>query len=108
MLAVARKNVKKWADLIAYARTTAGTLYVPVALGSGPRGDLDAAVNAGCDVLRDLPEVKTWLAEACFAPLVDASRLHFSLPSPSACSTGVWRESATVFRLEGWFFIRVR
>ena len=70
VLAVARRNVKKWADLIAYARTTAGTLYVPVALGSGPRGDLDAAVNAGCDVLRDLPEVKTWLAEACFAPLV--------------------------------------
>lgn len=70
VLAVARKNVKKWADLIAYARTTAGTLYVPVALGSGPRGDLDAAVNAGCDVLRDLPEIKTWLAEACFAPLV--------------------------------------
>ena len=70
VLAVARKNVKKWAALIAYARTTAGTLYVPVALGSGPRGDLDAAVNAGCDVLRDLPEVKTWLAEACFAPLV--------------------------------------
>ncbi|KAK7242685.1 hypothetical protein SO694_00016353 [Aureococcus anophagefferens] len=70
VLAVARKNVKKWAALIAYARTTAGTLYVPVALGSGPRGDLDAAVNAGCDVLRDLPEIKTWLAEACFAPLV--------------------------------------
>ncbi|KAH8067558.1 hypothetical protein JL721_7400 [Aureococcus anophagefferens] len=70
VLAVARKNVKKWADLIAYARTTAGTLYVPVALGSGPRGDLDAAVNAGCDLLRDLPEIKTWLAEACFAPLV--------------------------------------
>ena len=69
VLAVARRNATKWAKLIDFARTTPGTLYVPVKLGSNPRGDLDVAVNAGADLLEDAPELKTWLKEAVFAPL---------------------------------------
>jgi hypothetical protein len=64
-----------WERLIAISRGTAGTLRIPVALGpSGdppfvvggfvhPDDDATVAAGAGADLLRQTPELCTWLAE---------------------------------------------
>lgn len=52
-----------WARVIATARSSAGRLTVPVPLGSAPGDDDALAAVAGVDVVRQLPELHTWLGE---------------------------------------------
>jgi len=54
--AVGRKG---WAELIAYARTTAGTLVVPVT--GSPSSDEEIAAAAGADLLSNPAAAKTWV-----------------------------------------------
>ncbi len=50
-----------WARVIATARSSAGRLTVPVPLGSAPQDDDALAAVAGADLIRQLPELHTWL-----------------------------------------------
>lgn len=59
--AVATRRPKRWADLIAFARTTAGTLLVPVPHDKQVANDEELAQAAGADLLVDAPAVVEWL-----------------------------------------------
>jgi hypothetical protein len=50
-----------WARVIATARSSAGSLTIPVPLGAAPADDDELAALAGVDLVRRLPEVRTWL-----------------------------------------------
>ncbi len=52
-----------WARVIATARSSAGTLTVPVPLGASPKDDTELAAVAGIDLIRQLPELHTWVAQ---------------------------------------------
>ena len=51
-----------WARVIATARSSSGTLTVPVPVGSNPTDDSALAAVAGADLIRQLPELHTWIA----------------------------------------------
>lgn len=51
-----------WQRVIAVARSTSGRLTVPVPLDAEPVDDEWLAAVAGVDLIRALPEVRTWLA----------------------------------------------
>ncbi|KAJ1445555.1 hypothetical protein M885DRAFT_626074 [Pelagophyceae sp. CCMP2097] len=65
--AVGTRRAGRWAKLIAFARSTPGTMLVPVV---GACAD-DSAVceNAGADLMTQTPEIATWLKSVVFAPL---------------------------------------
>ncbi|MGE0819144.1 MAG: hypothetical protein AB7O74_10780 [Candidatus Nanopelagicales bacterium] len=50
-----------WARVIATARSSAGSVTIPVPLGSAPADDDELSAVAGVDLVRRLPEVRTWL-----------------------------------------------
>jgi hypothetical protein len=52
-----------WARVIRTARSSAGRLTVPVPLEAAPRDDDALAAVAGVDLIRQLPELHTWLAQ---------------------------------------------
>ena len=52
-----------WARVIAIARSSSGRLTVPVPLGAEPADDEALAAVAGVDLIRQLPELHTWLAD---------------------------------------------
>jgi hypothetical protein len=52
-----------WHRVIATARSSAGTLTVPVPLGSDPKDDTALAAVAGIDLIRQLPELHSWVAQ---------------------------------------------
>lgn len=64
-----------WQRLIETARATAGSLRIPIPVAEGgagpfvldglvhPEDDATVAAHAGVDLLRQLPEVRTWLGE---------------------------------------------
>ena len=54
--AVGRKG---WAELIAFARTTAGTLVIPVT--GNPSTDDEIVAAAGADLIKDPAAAKTWI-----------------------------------------------
>ncbi|CAE7255746.1 unnamed protein product [Symbiodinium microadriaticum] len=58
--AVATRRPKRWADLIAFARKSAGKLLIPV-LGNQPANDEDLAAVAGADLLAEAPAVVDWM-----------------------------------------------
>jgi hypothetical protein len=51
-----------WQRVIAVARSSSGRLTVPVPLGAEPADDEALAAVAGADLIRQLPELHTWLA----------------------------------------------
>ncbi len=52
-----------WAGLIAYARTTPGTLILPTRRAtSADMSDYDVARLAGADVITEAPEIASWLS----------------------------------------------
>lgn len=51
-----------WARVIATARSSAGSLTVPVPRDADPQDDEALAAVAGVDLVQRLPEVRTWLA----------------------------------------------
>lgn len=60
VLAIARGSAKKWSDLIEFAKTTPGSLLVPVLTEEGAAAvtsEGDLATQAGCDVLANAPEL---------------------------------------------------
>eukprot|EP00435_Cladocopium_sp_Y103_P065211 s670_g27.t1 len=60
--AVATRRPKRWAELIAFARQSAGTLLVPVSPQNGEvKNDEDLAAVAGADLLTETPQVLEWL-----------------------------------------------
>jgi len=59
--AVMRSSSKRWGELIAYARGTAGTLLVPVPAGKAFTSDQEIADAAGADLLKDAPSISEWL-----------------------------------------------
>ncbi len=52
-----------WQRVIATARSSAGSLTIPVPLGAAPSSDEEIAAVAGADLIRRIPEVRTWLGE---------------------------------------------
>ncbi len=62
VVAVDLPRPEVWARVIATARSSAGRLTVPVPLGASPADDEALAAVAGADLIRRLPEVRTWLA----------------------------------------------
>ena len=66
VIGVARKKPQSWADLIAYARSTSGTLIFPVSGGPPTPAADDAALAAaaGADLMTDTPEILAWLRGA--------------------------------------------
>lgn len=67
---VARARVELWTELIARARASAGTLYVPVLLNKIPAGqnlhsltDNQLAAIAGLDLVEDYREIAGWVAQ---------------------------------------------
>ena len=60
--AVATRRRERWADLVEFARCTAGTLLVPVAGEEAPvESDQELAAVAGADLLAATPAVVDWL-----------------------------------------------
>lgn len=57
--AVGTRKPKRWADLINFARGTAGTLVVPVPTRTPDSGDVSAV--AGADLVKDPCAVKNWV-----------------------------------------------
>ena len=51
-----------WARVIATARSSSGRLTVPVPRGAAPDDDAALAAVAGVDLVRQLPELHTWIA----------------------------------------------
>jgi hypothetical protein len=62
VVAVDLPRPELWERVVATARSSAGRLTVPVPLGSTPADDAALAAVAGADLIRQLPEVRTWLA----------------------------------------------
>jgi len=67
---IARARVELWTELIARARSSAGTLYVPVLLNRIPNGqkltqltDHELAAIAGLDLVKDYREITSWIAQ---------------------------------------------
>jgi hypothetical protein len=52
-----------WARVIATARSSSGRLTVPVPIGARPENDTTLAAVAGIDLIRQLPELHTWIAQ---------------------------------------------
>lgn len=52
-----------WARVIATARSSSGRLTVPVPHGAQPDDDTALAAVAGIDLIRQLPELHTWIAQ---------------------------------------------
>jgi len=52
-----------WSRVIATARSSSGRLTVPVPIGATPRDDDELAAVAGIDLIRQLPELHTWVAQ---------------------------------------------
>jgi hypothetical protein len=52
-----------WARVIATARSSSGRLTVPVPIGSKPADDAALAAVAGIDLVRQLPELHTWISQ---------------------------------------------
>jgi hypothetical protein len=52
-----------WSRVIRMARSSSGTLTVPVPLGADPKDDDALAAVAGVDLIRQLPELHTWVAQ---------------------------------------------
>lgn len=52
-----------WARVIATARSSSGRLTVPVPHGAKPDDDTALAAVAGIDLIRQLPELHTWVAQ---------------------------------------------
>eukprot|EP00930_Biecheleria_cincta_P022433 TRINITY_DN16371_c0_g1_i1.p1 TRINITY_DN16371_c0_g1~~TRINITY_DN16371_c0_g1_i1.p1 ORF type:complete len:490 (-),score=88.12 TRINITY_DN16371_c0_g1_i1:404-1873(-) len=61
--AVATCRPKRWEELISFARSTAGTLLVPVAGQKTANNDGELAAVAGVDLLADAPAVIEWLVK---------------------------------------------
>lgn len=60
--AVATRRPKRWAELIALARKSAGTLLLPVSPQSGEvKNNEDLAAVAGADLLTETPQILEWL-----------------------------------------------
>eukprot|EP00933_Yihiella_yeosuensis_P051291 TRINITY_DN49188_c0_g1_i1.p1 TRINITY_DN49188_c0_g1~~TRINITY_DN49188_c0_g1_i1.p1 ORF type:complete len:499 (-),score=104.02 TRINITY_DN49188_c0_g1_i1:177-1673(-) len=59
--AVATRRPQRWSDLISFARSTAGTLLVPVEDGKTSSNDQELAQIAGADLLTESPGVVDWL-----------------------------------------------
>lgn len=57
--AVMRKNQKRWAELVAFARETSGSLLAPVS--GAASSDEEIAAGGGADLLADAPRVASWL-----------------------------------------------
>jgi hypothetical protein len=62
VVAVDLPRPEVWARVIATARSSSGTLTVPVPLGAQPADDAALASVAGIDLIRQLPELHTWVA----------------------------------------------
>lgn len=55
---------RKWADLIAFARDSPGTLLAPAPLGTDlSKSDEELAKVVGADLLTQAPELRTWLCD---------------------------------------------
>ena len=52
-----------WSRVIRMARSSSGRLTIPVPLGTAPDDDDAIAAVAGIDLIRQLPELHTWLAQ---------------------------------------------
>ena len=63
VIAVDLPRPEVWARVIATARSSAGHLTVPVPLGSAPDDDTELAAVAGIDLIRELPELVTWVSQ---------------------------------------------
>lgn len=61
VVGVARSKQANWAELISYARSTAGTLIFPVRGAAAGAPDAELAAAAGADLMADTPEVLEWL-----------------------------------------------
>ncbi|CAJ1393414.1 unnamed protein product [Effrenium voratum] len=59
--AVATKRPKRWKELLAFARQSAGTLLVPCPAGQEVNNDEDLAAVAGADLVSETPQVVEWL-----------------------------------------------
>jgi len=61
VVAVMRSSEKRWAELIAFARGSAGTLLAPVPASKATGSDEELAKAAGADLLSDAPGISEWL-----------------------------------------------
>ena len=52
-----------WSRVIRMARSSSGRLTIPVPVGADPKDDEAIAAVAGIDLIRQLPELHTWLAQ---------------------------------------------
>jgi hypothetical protein len=52
-----------WSRVIRMARSSSGRLTIPVPLGADPQDDVAIAALAGIDLIRQLPELHTWLGQ---------------------------------------------
>lgn len=87
--AVATRRPQRWADLIAFARGTAGTLLVPVAATGGPpSGDHELAAAAGADLLTEAPSIAAWFL-----------RCGQEAPGLVTCSTYLYADGEANVRL---------
>jgi hypothetical protein len=73
-----------WARVIATARSSAGRLTVPVPSGADPTDDDSLAAVAGIDLIHQLPELTTWVAQ---------------LPGPFTLGTYTYADGATHVRV---------
>lgn len=55
VVAIATRKPSRWAELIKFARGTAGTLILPVSLGTAQSDDQQIADAAGLDLIKDAP-----------------------------------------------------
>ncbi len=62
VVAVDLPRPEVWQRVIATARSSAGRLTIPVPLGATPSTDEEIAAVAGADLIRRMPEVRTWLS----------------------------------------------
>ena len=62
VVAVDLPRPEVWARVIATARSSSGRLTVPVPLGARPEDDTALAAVAGIDLIRQLPELHTWIS----------------------------------------------
>jgi len=60
VVAVATRRPGRWSDLLAFARSTAGTLLVPVAGTQTVGNDDELARVAGADLITEAPSIAEW------------------------------------------------
>mmetsp|Transcript_44547 Transcript_44547/g.88272 ORF Transcript_44547/g.88272 Transcript_44547/m.88272 type:complete len:524 (+) Transcript_44547:94-1665(+) len=58
--AVATRRPGRWGELLAFARSTAGTLLVPVASAQAVANDNELAQVAGADLITETPSIAEW------------------------------------------------